>query len=307
MVRRVLPIFGFLGAFGWVYIYAKSPSFPTPDKLLILAVFIGMVFGQAWELTKRLVPFIALMAVYDLFRGFADYLNNNVNYMFMPAVDRLMFAGVLPTLELQKYLWNGQVQWYDFLMYLMYMMHYVIVIVLAIVIWKIREQHYWRYVMTFVAMSFAGFLTFLAFPAAPPWMSSDMGLIEPVRRISSDVWFALGVQDFPSMYNQISPNAVAAVPSLHAAYATLVCLFIFQLFKGKWRYFTLIYPASIYFGTVYFAEHYVFDEIVGALLGVAAFKASFPMWRFVRKRVRRVQALQLRRRLAYVFINANDE
>jgi TRAP-type uncharacterized transport system fused permease subunit len=116
------------------------------------------------------------------------------------------------------------------------MMHFVFPIILAIIVWKLRPQKYWQLVVSYLFVSFSGFLVFLLFPAAPTWMASDMGLIEPIRRISSDIWWSLGIHDFPSVYNQISPNAVAAVPSLHAAYATLFALYITTLFKSRTRF-----------------------------------------------------------------------
>lgn len=303
--KELLISIGIAGSIACVFLYAREPSFPTPDKLLLFAFFLGLIFGQAFELMKRLAPFILLLATYDLFRGFADYLNSNVNYMFMPIVDKLMFFGQLPTRVFQNVLWNGTVQWYDFAMYVMYMMHYVFPVVLAIYIWKRRESEYWRFVTTFVLVSFAGFLTFLAFPAAPPWMASDLGLIEPITRVSSDVWYALGVQDFPSLYNQISPNPVAAVPSLHAAYATLIAMFVIQLIKSKWRYLVLIYPATIYFGTVYMGEHYIIDEILGAVYAVVGFKLAYPLTKKLSVYAARIKEYNLGKRIRYAFTQEN--
>lgn len=302
MRKRVWSAIGLIGSFGCIYIYAKTPSFPTPDKLLLLAFFLGLTFNQAWETMKRLAPFIFLLAMYDMFRGVADYVNQNVNYLWMPFADKFMFLGQLPTKELQSVLWDGTVKWYDFALYITYMMHYVFPVLLAVLIWKLRETHYWRYVTTFVLVSFAGFATFLLFPAAPPWMASDLGLIEPIERVSSSVWFALGVQDFPSLYAELSPNPVAAVPSLHAAYATLLCLFIFQLFKTRWRYLSVMYPAAIYFGTVYMGEHYVIDELLGALYGVGAFYAAVPLIKRLGQLVRKIQRGIAKRIPAYSYI-----
>jgi membrane-associated phospholipid phosphatase len=118
-----------------------------------------------------------------------------------------------------------------------------------------------------------GFLTFLAFPAAPPWMAVEKGLIPPITRISSQIWAALGIQDFPSVYNKISPNPVAAVPSLHAAYATLLVIFIYKAFGKKWALVAAIYPFIIYVGTVYSGEHYAIDEILGGLYALVAYFA----------------------------------
>jgi len=268
-----LKVVGALGVTGCLVLYFRNPSFPTPDKLVIFLAFVFMMFSQALAMLKKLAPFIVILLVYESFRGVADYLNTNVNFTFMSRADELLFGG-LPTIYLQNWWWHGQTMWYDFVFYVPYLLFFIIPIALALLIWKIREKEYWRFVSTFAVVSFLSFFTFLAFPAAPPWLASDQGYIEPTTRISSDVWFSLGLSDFPSVYDQISPNPVAAVPSLHAAWATLIAIFTFKLFGRRWGAASLIYPALIYVGTVYQGEHYAFDVAVGALYGIAAYKIT---------------------------------
>ncbi len=275
MQQKILRSLGVLGTTVCIVVFARRPSFPTPDKLLVFGACVALSFNQGWQFIKRFLPFVVLLLVYESFRGLVPHLNTHVDFTVLPAIDRFLFLGNLPTVLLQNLLWHGQVQWYDFVFYMVYMLHFVLPLGLAVLIWKVREKDYWSYVTAYVTVSFAGFLTFLAFPAAPPWMASDMGLIEPITRISSKVWFALGVNDFPSLYNRISPNPVAAMPSLHAAYATLFALFVFKLFKeSKWRFISLAYPILIYIGTVYQGEHYAIDEIAGAVYALAAFWAT---------------------------------
>lgn len=258
----------------FIAVFIREPSWPTPDKILVFATAVCLIFKQATEMLKRFVPFVGLLLVYESFRGIVPYLNHHVSYSWMPNVDKFMFGGHLPTAWLQSHLWNGQVQWYDFVLYLTYMLHFVLPFVLAFVVWKVYESQYWRYATAFLAVSFAGFLTFLIVPAAPPWMASDLGYIEQIDRISSSVWASLGIHDFPSVYNKISPNPVAAVPSLHAAYATLFAIFAITIFKSRWRFLSVIYPVFIYFGTVYQGEHYLIDELLGGLYAVGAYLAS---------------------------------
>lgn len=276
-------IIGFIGVLICIAVFLKKPSFPTPDKLLIFATFAAMIFGQARELLKRFVPFVALFLVYESFRGIVPSLNKHVNYGFMVAADKLLFFGHLPTKLMQNRLWNGHVMWYDFVFYIAYMLHFVLPFGLAVLIWKTREKHYWRYITAYITVSFAGFLTFLAFPAAPPWLASDKGIIEPIARVSSSVWYALGIHEFPSVYNKISPNPVAAMPSLHAAYALLFALFATKLFKTRWRYLAWLHPILIWFGTVYQGEHYAIDEIAGIIYAILAYIASPIILLFIQK------------------------
>jgi len=283
-----------LGTAACLAIFIANPSFPTPDKILIFLFFVFMIFNQATSMLKRLLPFVSLMLVYESFRSFADQLNSHVDYSFAPHADNLLF-GNLPTIYLQNWLWHGSVQWYDFALYIPYMLFFLIPISLALVVWKTRDSHYWSVVSTYLVLFFSGFLTYLIFPAAPPWMASDKHYIAHITRISSDVWSRLGINDFPSLYNRIAPNPVAAVPSLHAGCATLLSIFIFKLYGKKWGALSLLYPISIYFGVVYEGEHYAFDVILGIAYAVAAYlltpylmRAGRRAGRLIVSRLRRV-------------------
>lgn len=271
MQKNFTRIIGLIGTFLCIALFIRTPSFPTPDKLLVFSTCIFMLFGQGWASFKRLAPFVVLLLAYESFRGMVPHLNNQVNYQQLISADRLLFGGHLPTSLLQNVLWHGRVQWYDFVFYLAYMLHFILPIALALLVWKTREKQYWQFIATYITVSFAGFVTFLFFPAAPPWMAAQNGLIEPITRVSSNVWFALGIKDFPSLYNKISPNPVAAMPSLHAAYATLFVLFIYKLYGKKWALIASVYPLLIYTGTIYQGEHYAIDEIIGALYAVTGF------------------------------------
>lgn len=263
-------LLGIVGTFAGIWVFAKNPSFPTPDKIVIFMAFVFMIFRQAMAMLVRFGPFVFILLAYESFRALADQLNSHVNYALAPHVDKFLF-GDLPTVYLQNWLWHGGVRWYDFVLYMPYMLHFVLPISLGILVWKTREKHYWRVVNTYLVSAFAAFFTFLLFPAAPPWLASQNHFIEPIHRISSDVWFSLGIKNFPSFYNQITPNPVAAIPSLHAAWSVIFCIFIFKLFGKRWGLASLLYPVAIFFGTVYMGEHYLFDVMVGALYAAGAY------------------------------------
>lgn len=276
-------IAGAVGVVAYAGVFIYAPSFPTPDKILVFSTLGAMVFGQAREILKRFVPFVVLLLVYESFRGVAEELGQRVNYLFMPTADKLLAAGRLPTVEFQRWWWHGNIMWYDFAFYGAYMLHFVLPFCLAAFVWKTRAKHYWQVITAYVTVSFAGFLTFLLFPAAPPWLASEKSMIEPITRISSKVFFALGINDFPSVYNKLSPNQVAAVPSLHAAYATIFAIFITRLYSSRWRWLAWIYPIIIWVGTIYTGEHYLIDIIIGVIYAVASYFAAPYILRFMHK------------------------
>ncbi len=169
--QHIIRGIGVFGALASLIIYILEPSFPTPDKLLIFLTFVFMAIGQGWELLKRLLPFVALLLVYESFRGLVPHLNTSVNFTWLIEADFFLGFGKLPTAVFQNWLWHGSVQWYDLVLYLFYMLHFVFPFALALLIWKKRESHYWRYITAFLLVSLLGFITFLVFPAAPPWVN----------------------------------------------------------------------------------------------------------------------------------------
>lgn len=281
-------LIGIAGTIVCLFLFVKNFSFPTPDKIIILLIFVFMIFRQMLAMLVRFGPFVLILLTYESFRSLADQLNTHVDYALAPHVDKFLF-GNLPTVYLQNWLWHGSVHWYDYALYLPYMLHFVLPISLGILVWKTKAKHYWRVANTYLLSAFMAFFTFLVLPAAPPWLAAQNHYIQPIHRISTDVWFHLGIRNFPSFYNEITPNTVAAVPSLHACWAILFSIFIFKLFGRRWGALSLVYPALIFFGTVYMGEHYVFDLIIGCLYAAAAYWLTPKVMRSGSKLFRRIK------------------
>lgn len=284
---------GVLGAALAIGVFIWRPSFPTPDKLIIFFLFVFMAFGQAWEATKRFAPFVCLILIYESFRSLADQLNSNVHYSLAPHFDKFVF-GNLPTNYLQDWLCRGRVVWYDYILYIPYFFHFAIPLILGTIVWKTNDKYFWRVMTTFLVVAFAAFITYLLYPTAPPWLASQNHFIQPIVRISSSVWFSLGIHDFPSVYNHITPNPVAAVPSLHAAWATLLVLFVYKIYGYRWTILASIYPLLIYVGTMYEGEHYAFDIVTGIAYAFAAYWATPYILAFIIKIYKKLKPIYIR-------------
>jgi len=260
--------------------FVSIRNFWTPDILFLGLLAIFLVFGQARAFIVRFLPFVALLLVYESFRGIADNLDDMVHYWPMIKFDQAVFGG-LPTTWLQHQWWHGSLQWYDFYFYTLYTMHFVVPIVLAVVLWKLRPKLYWPFVAGLVGLSFMAFATYILFPAAPPWMAAENGFIAPIQHISSDIWWTVGIHNYSEVYSNLSPNTVAAVPSLHSAYPLLFILFLGRAFGWRRAWPAFVYPISIWLGVVYMGEHYVFDVLLGAAYAGIAYMGSlqFFAWR----------------------------
>ena len=111
-------------------------------------------------------------------------------------------------------------------------------------------------------LSVAGLITYCLFPEAPPWLAARDGLTAPVARLSARGWdwFHLGdVNATLARAQDDGTNPVAAMPSLHIAFATLVAIFVATRLRSRWRYLLVLYPVAMGFTLVYCGEHYVLD------------------------------------------------
>ena len=96
-------------------------------------------------------------------------------------------------------------------------------------------------------------------------------LHEPVARLSARgwIWLHLGdVDDALAHAQQAGSNPIAAMPSLHIAFASLVALFIGYRLRSAWRWLLVLYPCAMGFTLVYAGEHYVVDLVAGAAYAV---------------------------------------
>ena len=72
-------------------------------------------------------------------------------------------------------------------------------------------------------------------------------------------------------------NPVAAMPSLHSAYALIVVAFFLPTVRKRWWPLLLAYPLAMTFTLVYSGEHYMTDVLVGCVglvLTAELFKSS---------------------------------
>jgi len=136
-------------------------------------------------------------------------------------------------------------------------------------------------------LSVAGLVTYVFFPAAPPWYAAREGVIEPVIRASSRGWLWLHINHAGNLLSagQLAANPVAAMPSLHTAFATLIALFVIGRLRSAWRWLIVLYPVAMGLALVYLGEHYVVDLVAGVLYAVAV-HLGVSAWE--RRRARRV-------------------
>ena len=257
---------------------------PTNRIKLMSVIVVGLSIGSIGYGWRRLVrimmdwlPFTLVLLVYDLSRSISDATGLPLHEGDVVDAERFLFGGHIPTLWLQHHLYSpGHVHWYDAVTTLVYTSHFVATPVLAAILW-VRNREVWvGYISRVVVLSFAGLFTYVLFPEAPPWMAARDGLISPVHRLSAQGWVWLHsdhVSDLLAAAQKEGSNPVAAMPSLHTAFATLIALFIGSRIASRWRYLLLLYPLAMGFTLVYTGEHYVLDVVLGVVYAAAVHTA----------------------------------
>jgi membrane-associated phospholipid phosphatase len=128
-----------------------------------------------------------------------------------------------------------------------------------------------------VTLAVAGLATYVLLPTAPPWLASAEGDLggPPVLRLTSEGFEQIGLRMVGSALTlgQHLVNPVAAMPSLHVAFATLAAGFWWTRMPRGWRWLLPVYPALMSFSLAYAGEHYVLDELAGALYAVVVLAA----------------------------------
>ena len=237
----------------------------TPE-IIFLLLAAGFVWrGRRWQFVRDFAPFVLLLLSYDAMRGFADDLGMQVRVRYVIDWERALFFGHVPTQELQGWLFDPESsRWYDYVAALLHVMHFLVPLLFAALIWQHHREHYWPLVISLVLVSYAGFVTFMLLPTAPPWWAGRMGELEGVRLVHE------GLPALSLLYDKLSPNPVAAMPSLHAAYPWLFLLFGLRLW-GRRGLAMALYPAAVYAAVVYLGHHYVVDLIGGVIYASATY------------------------------------
>jgi membrane-associated phospholipid phosphatase len=191
---------------------------------------------------------------------------------------------VPPTVWLQQHLYDpADIHWWDVAVSFVYFSHFVVTPAVAMVLWLRNRPRWAAFMRRWIALSAAGLATYFAYPAAPPWWAAQYGLISPVGRISTRGWDDIGLHGAGNVLNAAqfdTSNQVAAMPSLHTAFALLVVVFFAQGVPRRWWPVLAAYPLAMTFTLLYTGEHWAIDILVGWIyvIGVLLLVGGAERW-----------------------------
>ena len=212
------------------------------------------------------LPFYLVLTFYALLRGYASHVLWGPFVRPQVAFDTVVGDGTVPTVTLQHWLFNANnLHIWDYAAWITYMSHFFVSFIVLAVLWRRDHIQFRRYMFLFVSLTFIGYLTYLLYPAMPPWLASQTHHIAPITRIIPVMWNHVGVHGAAAIFtggNEFDNN-IAAMPSLHAAYPMLLLLFFWKRSRPRIRAVLVTYVLAMAFTLVYTGEHFVIDEFVG--------------------------------------------
>lgn len=282
-----------------VLAYWKTIGLPTDPVLIFLFLWVGTAAWNAaapWRdhlrFARDWAPLMVVIVAYTFSRGAADNLGFSLHVTEPIRADTWLTGwftdGQIPTLWLQEHLYTpGQVHWYDVLGSFVYFSHFVTALIIAAVLW-VRSRPLWTsFMRRFIALDVVGLAIYVLYPMAPPWWAAEHGPLTAARvtagcdlprvlsaapRITNCGWDAIGLHSAGKLVTkgQGTVNPVAAMPSLHSAFALFVALFFILRMRRLWTLLLLLYPVAMGLVLVYFSEHYLIDILAGWVVALVA-------------------------------------
>lgn len=237
----------------------------VPTRYLFVLILGSLLVKRARNFIFDWLPFLFVLISYDFLRGLVGILIPQIHYREMINLD-LLLSNPIPAVILQQTFFHpNNLSWYDFAATFLYFLHFILPVGFGFLLWIYKKSYFREFVTGFTILSYAILITYIIFPAAPPWMATNHGYITGVSKIMDETLVALlGRLDFTTAYHNLNPNPIASVPSMHAAYPFLILLFSLHFF-GKKALFFLPYVLAIWFAIIYLGEHYVTDIILGVM------------------------------------------
>lgn len=262
----------YCGAVTW-YLLTHG-GWPTPDFLIPPLLLLALLAGRGRSFLIDWTPFLVILLAWEATRGIADLVGMPIQIGGPWHVEESLFFGTIPTITLQHWLYDGDrgSRWFDWIGAIQHSLHFALPIAFGFVLWLGNRALYWRYVISVLLLFLLGFLGFVLFPQAPPWLAAGLVPDQPfIYRVGVGTILSLPIQGHIGLvYDHIRPNDVAAMPSLHAALPALLTLILWRL-KRPLAWAGIVYVVSLAFFLVYQGEHYVIDIVAGWLLAALVF------------------------------------
>lgn len=260
-----------------------------PEHWVSAGAFVVLVLigGRAFRLALLMMPIPLVLVLYDLSRFTAE-LRGEVHVADLYFAE-LRWFGVGQGADRQlltDLLAHHTHVVLDFLCGLAYLVYLYVPMLLAVLLFRRHRRTMAVHSWAFLLVNVMGFITYVLYPAAPPWYVAKYGLgpaqLDALPDAAGAARFdaLLGIQYFQDFYGR-SANVFGAMPSLHTAYPVVGFVSVARL-GWRWALPTGAFALLVAFSAVYLQHHYVWDVLMGALYAIVAWAAVQALSRRVR-------------------------
>lgn len=256
------------------------------------ALCVALPRTRARDVGTCVLQMWAYVAHYEMPNDDPDRLAARVRVDYPVRIDRVIGAGELPGVRLQRLLGRpGRVRgpeqvlvWCHWLWFL---------IPHGTVAWFLlrRRGRFERAALHTYAVFDLGLIGYWALPTAPPWYAAQQGRAPGMRRMMVEHGEAFWGDRWGALYGALGGNPLAAMPSLHFATSVMAARLLAE--EGRthgavgWTY-----AGTLGFALVYLGEHYVVDLLAGLTLTEGVRRAAPRAGPLLQAVGRRVQALE---------------
>jgi membrane-associated phospholipid phosphatase len=215
---------------------------------------------RGWsDLARQLLIWFGFLLVYQLARGVADRdptkaFSNGLGVIHLEDRVSSLFELTLQRITISSHFLTTLTSW-------TYWLSQFTVLGLALLwVYLRRHESFARFRNTVLVANALGLIGYVVLPTAPPRMFPGQGFVDTLS--------TFGI-NHGSGFVQLASNQYAAMPSLHAADALIIGVFLALLvrrwyFKALW----LLWPAWVWFSVMATGNHFWLDIVAG--IGVAA-------------------------------------
>jgi hypothetical protein len=208
----------------------------------------------------------AYVAHYELPNDKPDEILERLRVDYPIRIDRAIGFGEAPTIRLQRALGReGAVRRHDtVLSWVHWSWFFFPHGSIAYILLRHRSQ-FGRAATQVAAVFDLGVTVYFLVPTAPPWWAARNGRLPPVRRIMTEAGEQFWGRAWVPLYDSLSGNPFAAMPSLHFATSVMSAHVLSDTGRLPGA-FGWSYTAALGFALVYLGEHYVVDLVAGLAL-----------------------------------------
>jgi len=207
----------------------------------------------------------AYLAHYDMPDDDPDWISRRLKVRYPIVTDRLIGAGQIPTIRLQRALARNGVGRHDTALSWLHWSWFLVPHGTVVYVLIRRPEQFQRAAGMIAATFDAGVLTYWLVPTAPPWWAGQNGYLPPVRRIMVEAGTEFWGEFWQRLYDSLGRNPFAAMPSLHFGTSVMAAHVLGEV-GTKEAIAGWTYTLALGFALVYLGEHYVTDLVAGFAL-----------------------------------------